>query len=102
MDVTLLYFDQCPNWKLADQNLRTALDHAGAPDVRLRYRRVQDLDEAERLVFTGSPTVLIDGVDPFAEPEATVGLSCRLYRSPIGTSGAPTVDQFRHALEVGG
>lgn len=29
--------------------------------------------------MTGSPTLLIDGVDPFAAPGLTAGLSCRLY-----------------------
>ena len=41
----------------------------------------------------GSPSVLVDGQDPFAEPGAAVGLACRLYRTPEGLRGAPTLDQ---------
>jgi len=50
--------------------------------------------------FHGSPSILVDGVDLFAEPGAGVGLSCRVYRTPEGLSGAPTVEQLRAALAV--
>jgi hypothetical protein len=36
----------------------------------------------------------------FAEPDAGVGLSCRVYRTPDGLAGAPTVVQLRTALGV--
>jgi hypothetical protein len=44
--------------------------------------------EAVRAGMHGSPTLLIDGVDPFAEPRARPSLSCRLYRDPAGRTGA--------------
>ena len=46
----------------------------------------------------GSPTVLVDGVDPFGDDAGAVGLSCRLYRTDAGLVGAPTVDQLVSAL----
>lgn len=96
MDITLLYFDDCPNWKIADQRLATiTADHA---DVTVRRHRVETIEEAERLGFHGSPSVLVDGVDAFAEPGAGVGLSCRVYRTPEGLAGAPTLEQLRVAL----
>ena len=98
MDITLLYFDDCPNWKIADQRLATiTADHA---DVTVRRHRVETIEEAERLGFHGSPSVLVDGVDAFAEPGAGVGLSCRVYRTPEGLAGAPTLEQLRVALGV--
>jgi hypothetical protein len=49
--------------------------------------------------MTGSPTLLVDGVDPFAVPGAAANLTCRLYRDETGdASGAPSVAQLRHAL----
>lgn len=54
--------------------------------------------EAAQLDFTGSPTILIDGRDAFLDPDAVVGLSCRLYRSAEGASGAPSVEQLTAAL----
>ena len=37
--------------------------------------------------FAGSPTFLIDGVDPFAEPGRPTGMSCRIYRDTAGHRG---------------
>ena len=95
--VTLLYFPGCPNWQTADANLRAALAETGA-DVAVDRRVVDTIEDAERLGFLGSPTVLINGRDPFAEPGAVPGLSCRVYRTQDGVTGAPTVDQLRAAL----
>jgi hypothetical protein len=100
MDVSLLYFDDCPNWKLANQRL--AAIAAERPDVVVTRRRVETVEEAERLGFHGSPSILVDGVDVFAEPGAGVGLSCRVYRTPDGLAGAPTMDQLRAKLGVPG
>lgn len=98
MDVSLLYFDDCPNWKVADQRLAAVA--AERPDVVVTRHRVETMEEAERVGFHGSPSILVDGVDVFAEPGARVGLSCRIYRTPDGPAGAPTLEQFRAALGV--
>ena len=98
MDVSLLYFDDCPNWKLADQRL--AAIAAERPDVAVTRHRVETAEEAERLRFHGSPSILVDGVDVFAEPDAGVGLSCRVYRTSDGLAGTPTMEQIRDALGV--
>jgi len=96
MDIALLYFDDCPNWKVADERL--AAIAAERPDLTVSHHLVETLEEAERVGFHGSPSILVDGVDVFADPDAGVGLSCRVYRSPDGLAGAPTVEQLRAAL----
>lgn len=98
MDVALLYFDDCPNHQHAEENLAAALIESGAGEVVIRRQRVGTVEEAERFGFLGSPTILIDGVDPFAAPGASPGLSCRVYRTEDGPAGAPTVAQIRQAL----
>ena len=87
VDVTLLYFDGCPNWRTADDNLRSALGEVGVTTAKVHYRRVGSVEEAQALRFIGSPTVLIDGVDPFDDPHASVGLSCRPYPDAGWTRG---------------
>jgi hypothetical protein len=99
VDVTLLYFDGCANWRTADDNLRAALGEAGLTTAEVHYRRVETVEEAEALRFVGSPTLLIDGIDPFSDPQASVGLSCRLYRTASGLAGVPSIEQIRAALE---
>ena len=40
--------------------------------------------EAAEAGMRGSPTLLINGVDPFAAPGQAPGLACRLYRDAAG------------------
>lgn len=61
-------------------------------------RLVDDVDTANGLGFIGSPTILVDGVDPFANAQAVPSLSCRLYPTDLGLQGAPTVESIVEAL----
>lgn len=97
MRVQLLYFDECPNWRVTDARLREALEAIGQP-VEVERVLVRTPEQAEEWGFRGSPSVLIDGEDPFAQAGAPVGLSCRLYRTPDGIGGSPTVGQLVDAL----
>lgn len=47
----------------------------------------------------GSPTLLVNGADPFAAHGQAPSLSCRLY--PDGKDGVPSEDQLRLALGAG-
>jgi hypothetical protein len=96
MDITLLYFEDCPNWKVANEHL-TAIA-AERHDITVNRRLVATPVEAERTRFHGSPSILVDGVDVFAEPDSEVGLSCRRYPTPDGYEGAPTLEQLRAVL----
>ncbi len=96
MIVTLLYFDDCPNWVVADQHLRTLATEF--PDLVIERRIVDTVEVAEAVGFLGSPSILVDGVDPFAEADSPVGLSCRMYQGPDGHAGSPTLDQLRSVL----
>ena len=87
--------------RAAETNLRAALADLSpveAGDVVVRKHLVDTVEEAERVGFLGSPTILIDGHDPFATPGATPGLSCRVYATDAGMTGSPTVVQLREAL----
>ena len=104
MNVSLLYFEGCPSWHEADDRLRQALAITGHVETTIKYVQVSTPEEAERLEFRGSPTMLVDGVDPFAElnnaaPNSAVGLACRLYRTEDGgRAGSPTLKQLVDAL----
>ena len=51
----------------------------------------------------GSPTLLIDGTDPFGGPGQPPSLSCRLYGDEAGRpGGAPSVRALRQALAAAG
>jgi hypothetical protein len=98
MRVELLHFDGCPNWTVADGRLSEALRAADHQNATVERRRVETVEEAEATGFLGSPTIRIDGIDPFASGTEQVGLACRVYTTPTGLSGSPTTDQLIAAL----
>ena len=97
IDITMQYFDDCPNWRQADRDLKDAIRLLNL-DADITYRKVESQAEAEGLGFRGSPTFLISGRDPFADSSAPVGLSCRVYPSAQRPSGTPGVDALKRAL----
>jgi hypothetical protein len=97
VEVTVLYFVGCPNWQTAVERVQAAAKRAGVP-VLVSTLAVESDEDAARLGFTGSPTVLLAGTDPFAQPRSSSALACRLYSTPDGLAGSPTVDQVVAAL----
>jgi hypothetical protein len=102
VEVTLLYFQDCPNWELAEARLAEALATLGGQPPAVTHQLVATPEEAEASGFRGSPTVLVDGRDPFAGPDDPVGLACRIYRTAAGVEHAPSVDQLRSVLAGAG
>lgn len=98
MHITVQYFDDCPNWAIADEHLRLALAEIGASGAVVEYEIVDTDAKAQQCGFHGSPTIRIDGIDPFAGEDTAVGLTCRRFVTPDGMAGAPTVAQLVTAL----
>ena len=96
--LTVLAVPDCPNAPVLDDRLAAVLD--GRTGVSVSHEMITDENEAARRGMHGSPTLLIDGVDPFAVPGQPPSMSCRLYRDVDGqASGAPSVGQLRQTLE---
>ena len=97
MEIDLLYVADCPNREIARSLVERAL--AGMDrSATIREREVRSREEAERLRMRGSPTILIDGRDPFARGAGPTEMACRLYDSDVGLSGVPTLRQLVEAL----
>lgn len=96
-DITLRYFDGCPNWQVAKERIEAVLDQLDEMRA-VTLERVETSQEADELGFRGSPTILIDGRDPF-DATGPPGLSCRVYRTDVGLEGAPSVEQLMAALK---
>ena len=97
MRVELLYFDGCPNWTATDRHLRALARELG---FQLGHRVVTGPEDAGASGFHGSPTVLVDGRDPFARDGEPAGLTCRVYDTPDGIAGSPTLEQLRRVLHA--
>jgi len=98
MMLTILQVRDCPNVATLEDRLAEVI--AGRGDVDVERHLVASERAAQELGMTGSPTLLVDGRDPFAEPGRPASLSCRLYREETGNVvGAPSWAQLRRALE---
>lgn len=96
--IAFQYFDGCPNWQTTHDRLEEAIAGLG---LTVTMQLVETPQEAADVGFRGSPTVLIDGIDPFADPNTPAAgtLACRVYQTE---DGSPTVEQLRRALAANG
>ena len=94
MDVELLVIPDCPHAEPALRLLLDALADLGLDRVQ---PRVTVVSSAAAQGFAGSPTILIDGTDPFAAPVPVSGLACRVYPGP---AGLPSRSSMHAALDA--
>jgi len=98
MKLEILQLPNCPNVALLERRIAeaVAVKHI---DVAIKRRVLTNRDAATAAGMTGSPTLLVDGEDPFAESGLVPSLSCRLYPADGGgVDGAPSVTALRAAL----
>ena len=96
MIVDLMYFEGCPHWRETADHLEALREVLG--DFEIRLVEVTTPEAAIEWHFHGSPSVAINGVDPFSDPEDPAGLTCRTYLTDRGVAGSPTREQLRQAI----
>ncbi len=92
--VVVQYFEGCPGWQTATDRLRQALRLVGLGDQEIHLQNVETPEQAAQLGFAGSPTILFNGVDLFADANPSAGYACRIYRTERGAEGAPSLSQL--------
>ena len=97
MKIDLLYFDGCPSWQPGLENLRSALALEEA-QAEVNLVNVRSDEDAQRVHFLGSPSFVVDGMDLWPESREEYHLSCRIYMTPAGFRGVPTVEMLREKL----
>ncbi len=98
MKLEVLHIEDCPNWEEAGRRLQVARATTGHGVVPISYRLLRTPGEAAPTAFAGSPTITVDGRDLFPSEGRTSDLACRVYLTPSGLAGLPTVDQLAEAL----
>ena len=97
VEIEVLSVPDCPNRATAMARLRQALEVIGEPSA-ITEQVIDDPDQAREAGMHGSPTILLDGHDPFASPGTETSVSCRLYPSATGLEGAPSVEALISAM----
>ena len=98
MKVQLLFFDGCPHWLEMEGRLRHALDLSGIATT-IEHCHVDTQEAADRYGFAGSPSILLDGRDPFPSAPRDFALTCRIYSTPQGPAGVPTLEQLSDVIK---
>jgi len=96
--VELLWIDECPSYQRAKELLEQILR---GENIAAAIEMIQVRGDADAVAkqFLGSPTIRINNVDPFAEPnQNNFAMQCRVYRTPEGLKGVPTKEMLRTAV----
>ena len=94
--VELLTTPDCPYATLAGALITMTLNELGLLHTSVLTTVIDTTAEAIRRNFTGSPTIVINGVDPWAHPDEEPGLACRDQSS--SPAGLPTPQGLAQAL----
>jgi hypothetical protein len=96
--IELLWWEGCPSTERTLADLRAALTDLGLDPGAIEMREMATEQQAVEERFPGSPTIRIEGVDPFPADDMP-GLTCRIYRRADGRpSPTPDPARLREAL----
>lgn len=98
VDIELLVVPDCPNGADAINIIRTAVADTHVAS-HITCTVITTEQQACQRGFTGSPTILLNGTDPFSKPGQPIGLTCRLYSTSAGLRGVPDLTDLRRALK---
>ena len=97
MHIELLVIPGCPNAAAAAELIATAVADTRVQSTVTRTV-ITSRAQAQRCGFVGSPTILVDGSDPFARRGAPPAMACRLYSTSDGLRGVPALRDLRQAI----
>ncbi|MGC8480643.1 MAG: thioredoxin family protein [Acidimicrobiales bacterium] len=98
MEIELRVIEGCPHVAEMLEALGAIVEDR--VDIALVIRVIRTEEEASFLQFPGSPTILIDGEDPFPSDPGVTGLSCRRYALDHGGIGIPDEEMLRKVIEA--
>ncbi len=96
-EIELLYFDGCPSWQEALENLRQVIETENLP-YQVRLIEITTPQQAQEERFLGSPSFRLNGMDLWPETRTRYNMSCRVYQTNQGMRGSPSVEMLRERI----
>lgn len=96
-EIELLYFDDCPSWQNALENLHRVIEAENLP-FQVRLIEIFTPEQAQEERFLGSPSIRMKGLDLWPEMRTRYNMSCRVYQTDQGMRGSPTVEMLREKI----
>jgi hypothetical protein len=100
--IELLHIADCPNSGATLLHLQRVVEKTMPINTPIKSTLIDSAETAARLPFAGFPTILVDGVDMFPVDGRTSDLACRIFLTPNGMAGSPTLQQIEAALTAHG
>jgi hypothetical protein len=100
MRIQVLHIEDCQNWEEAGRRLTIALARQKDTTSAVEFRLLRTAEETAAVPFAGSPTITVDGDDLFPGADRVDDLACRIYFTPDGLAGVPTVEQLVEAIDI--
>jgi hypothetical protein len=99
-EIQFFWWRECPSWERALGMVREEMASRELEEDRLEIIEIKDEEDARRLGFPGSPTILVGGRDiQEPDPRGASGLTCRVYRRRDGrVSPLPDPEDLRDAF----
>ncbi len=98
--VRFLYSEDCPSHEEALRRLRSILQEEGVV-ADLEIVRVDTLEQAQKELFPGSPTIMINGNDICPTKDVRYAAACRAYVLEDGrVSPLPSAQMIRKAVRT--
>ncbi|WP_260842544.1 thioredoxin family protein [Paenarthrobacter nicotinovorans] len=98
VNIDVFHIDDCPNTMITLKHVEDALSALGRSDIPVQLRLIVSPADTAGTCFAGSPTIAANGTDIFPDGRPASELSCRVYQTPDGLSGAPTTNQIIEML----
>lgn len=101
IQIKLLYCDDCPSHEFVLPEMQQIIAQEGI-DATIELVSVTTDEQAQRLHFVGSPTILVNGQDIVPpSPNSRYARTCRAYNLEDGRiSPLPSQDTIRRALRA--
>ena len=94
MTIEILYVPGCPNYLPAVEQVERVLSSESL-QAEILSRAVRTDAEARELMFSGSPTIRVNGEDVEPHQTSAPSLACRLYEN---RNGIPSEELLRVAI----
>lgn len=99
MDFELRTIPGCPHTGSGLELFSEALVLEAIHGKRVAVREIGTDEQAAALDFHGSPTFSVGGTDLFPSSTAPA-VTCRVYPTPAGPAGLPTLESLRAAIRA--
>jgi hypothetical protein len=96
--VEVLYIKGCPHWQDPARLARSVDEELGTAGAEVSATLIRTPEQAAELGFTGSPTILVAGRNPFPAPRS--GHSPAACSRPPGPAGLPDRDELADGIRA--